>query len=246
MSIQGKVVLITGASAGIGAATALKLAAHDAKLFIGARHATPLQAVARHITATGGTVATQVVDVTEQASVQAFVNAAEAHYGHIDVLYNNAGIMPNSPLSELRVADWERAFQVNVMGVLYGIAAALPIMKKQGYGHFIATDSNAGHVINPNAAIYAGTKFALRAIMDALRQEEGPHQIRSTIISPGNVATDLWKSVGSPALKQAVKQREDAIGLAPEDVANAVLYAIEQPANVGIDEILLRPTVQQN
>lgn len=246
MSVKGKVVVITGASSGIGAATAKKLADHGARLFVGARHAQPLQDLVTAVQAAGGTIASQPVDVTQETSVKAFITAAHAHYGRLDVVYNNAGIMPNSPLSEGRVADWEAAFQVNVMGVLYGIAAALPIMKRQGFGQFIATDSNAGHVINPNAAVYAGTKFALRAIMDALRQEEGPHMIRSTMISPGNVTTNLWQSVGNTGLQQAVRQREAAIGLRPEDVANAALYAIDQPEDVGIDEILLRPTVQQN
>lgn len=246
MAVKGKVVVIAGASSGIGAATAKKLAAHGAKLFVGARREAQLKDLVTDIQAAGGEAAYHLVDVTDKVSVQKFVDAAEAHYGQIDVMYNNAGIMPNSPLRDLKVEDWEAAFQINVMGVLYGIAAALPIMRKQGFGQFIATDSNAGHVINPNAAVYCGTKFALRAIMDALRQEEGPNMIRSTMVSPGNVNTGLWKSVGDPDLQKTARQREESIGLSPEDLANAVLYAIDQPENVGIDEILLRPTVQQN
>lgn len=246
MTVKGKVVVIAGASSGIGAATAKKLAAHGAKLFIGARREDLLKKQVEDIEADGAEAAYKTVDVTDKSSVADFVKAAHDKYGKIDVMYNNAGVMPNSPLRDLKVEDWERAFQINVMGVLYGIAAALPIMKEQGFGHFIATDSNAGHVINPNAAIYSGTKFALRAIMDALRQEEGPNMIRSTIVSPGNVNTALWKTVGDPELQKKARAREEEIGLDPEDLANAVLYAIDQPENVGIDEILLRPTVQEN
>ncbi|MYV04675.1 MULTISPECIES: SDR family oxidoreductase [Furfurilactobacillus] len=246
MTVKGKVVVIAGASSGIGAATAKKLAAHGAKLFIGARREDLLKQQVEEITADGGEAAYKTVDVTDKNSVADFVKAAHDKYGKIDVMYNNAGVMPNSALRDLKVEDWEQAFQINVMGVLYGIAAALPIMKEQGFGHFIATDSNAGHVINPNAAIYSGTKFALRAIMDALRQEEGPNMIRSTIVSPGNVNTSLWKTVGDPELQKKARAREEEIGLDPEDLANAVLYAIDQPENVGIDEILLRPTVQEN
>ncbi|MDT6979641.1 SDR family oxidoreductase [Levilactobacillus zymae] len=246
MTIRGKVVVITGASAGIGAATAKTLAAKGAHLFVGARREAPLQELVHTIRAAGGTAAYQIVDVTDQAAVTRFITAARTRYGRIDVLYNNAGIMPNAPFRDLRVADWEAAFQVNVLGVLYGIAAALPLMQEQGFGQFIATDSNAGHVVNPNAGVYAGTKFALRAIMDALRQEEGPHGIRSTMISPGNVKTNLWQSAGTAELKAQIHQREQAIGLRPVDIANAVCYAIDQPEDVGIDEILIRPTVQQN
>ena len=246
MTVKGKVVVIAGASSGIGAATAKKLAAHGAKLFIGARREVLLKKQVEDIDADGGEAAYKTVDVTDKNSVADFVKAAHDKYGKIDVMYNNAGVMPNSALRDLKVEEWESAFQINVMGVLYGIAAALPIMKEQGFGHFIATDSNAGHVINPNAAIYSGTKFALRAIMDALRQEEGPNMIRSTIVSPGNVNTSLLKTVGDPELKKKARAREEEIGLDPEDLANAVLYAIDQPENVGIDEILLRPTVQEN
>lgn len=246
MSVKGKVVIIAGASSGIGKATALKLASNGAKLFVGARREDLLKQLVTEIKSNGGQAAYKTVDVTKQASVKDFVDAAHEHYGKIDVIYNNAGIMPNSPLANLDVEEWQNAFQINVMGVLYGIAAALPYFKKQGSGHFIATDSNAGHVINPNAAVYSGTKFALRAIMDALRQEEGPNHIRSTMVSPGNVNTSLWKTVADPKMQANARQREEEIGLSPEDLANAVLYAIDQPENVGIDEILLRPTVQEN
>lgn len=246
MTVKGKVVVIAGASSGIGKATALKLASHGAKLFVGARREDLLKQLVAEIKSGGGQAAYKLVDVTKRGSVKEFVDAAHEHYGNIDVIYNNAGVMPNSPLANLDVDEWEKAFQINVMGVLYGIAAALPYFKKQGSGHFIATDSNAGHVINANAAVYSGTKFALRAIMDALRQEEGPNHIRSTMVSPGNVNTSLWKTVADPKMQKKARQREEEIGLSPDDLANAVLYAIDQPENVGIDEILLRPTVQEN
>ena len=246
MAIKEKVVLITGASSGIGAATAKKLADNGAKVFLGARREDLLKQTVDEITKKGQGSDYKVVDVTDKNSVKDFVESAYKKYSQIDVMYNNAGVMPNSSLRELKVSEWEQAFQINVMGVLYGIAAALPIMKKQGSGHFIATDSNAGHVINAGAAVYSGTKFALRAIMDGLRQEEGPNMIRSTIVSPGNVNTNLWQSISDPELQKSVHQREEEIGLSPEDIANAVLYAVDQPQNVGIDEVLVRPTVQEN
>ncbi|MCD2256108.1 SDR family oxidoreductase [Agrilactobacillus fermenti] len=242
MTVKDKVVVITGASSGIGAATVSVLAQAGAKLVIGARREERLQELATKFGA--AQVVFQKTDVTDKASVQALVDLAVTKFGRVDVLYNNAGLMPISELAELKVDEWERMIDVNIKGVLYGIAAVLPIMIKQNGGQVITTDSVAGHVVHPGTAVYAGTKYAIQAIMDGLRQEQAAHHIRTTMISPGAVNTELFSTITDPTRRAAVEKDEKENGLAAEDVANAVLYAIDQPENVGINEILMRPVSQ--
>jgi NADP-dependent 3-hydroxy acid dehydrogenase YdfG len=243
-NIHGKVVIIMGASSGIGEATTKKLAQEGAKLVIAARREDRLKALVESLPNTE--ISYAVADVTNKDEVQAVVDLAIEKYGRVDVLHNNAGVMPLSPLSEKRFDEWRQMLDINIMGVLNGIAAVLPIMKKQQSGQIIATDSVAGHVVWPGSAVYSGTKFAVGAIMEGLRQEGRECNIRSTIISPGAVATELYKTISDPELSESVKegQRTPGFGLASEDIANAVAYAIGQPEHVSISEILIRPTKQ--
>ncbi|WP_375347534.1 SDR family oxidoreductase (plasmid) [Priestia megaterium] len=242
--IQDKVVIIMGASSGIGEATTKKLAQEGAKVVIAARREDRLKALVESLPNTE--ISYAVADVTNKDEVQAVVDLAIEKYGRVDVLYNNAGVMPLAPLSETRFDEWRKMLDINIMGVLNGIAAALPIMKKQQSGQIIATDSVAGHVVWSGSAVYSGTKFAVRAIMEGLRQEEGKNNIRSTIVSPGAVATELYKTINDPEVSESVKagQRTPGFGLTSEDVAEAVAYAIGQPEHVSISEILIRPTKQ--
>jgi NADP-dependent 3-hydroxy acid dehydrogenase YdfG len=164
-------------------------------------------------------------------------------YGKVDVLVNNAGIMPVSPLDDLRVEDWEEMIDVNIKGVLYGIAAALPIFRKQGFGHFVTTASTAGHKTVPNQSVYSGTKFAVRAISEGLRQEAGD-KLRVTIISPGFVRTNFADSVTNPEVKAKLAESRDKFAMPPDAIARAIAFAIEQPADIDVNEIILRPTAQ--
>ena len=241
--ISGKSIIITGASSGIGEATAKMLAKRGAKLMLAARRADKLDKLVAEIEAAGGTAAYQVVDVTKQSQVQALADETLKQYGKIDVMVNNAGIMPLSRLDQLLVEEWDRTIDINIKGVLYGIAAVLPAMQKAQSGHIINISSVAGHLVFPNAAVYCGTKYAVRAITEGLRQEIGK-DIRCTIISPGAVATELTDHItDETAAKGANQLYEIAIGA--EAVASAIAYAIEQPKEVDINEILLRPTAQQ-
>ncbi len=241
--ISGKSIIITGASSGIGEATAKMLAEQGAKLMLAARREDKLNKLVTEIEAAGGTAAYQVVDVTKQSQVQALADETLKQYGKIDVMVNNAGIMPLSRLDQLLVEEWDRTIDINIKGVLYGIAAVLPAMQKAQSGHIINISSVAGHVVFPNAAVYCGTKYAVRAITEGLRQEIGK-DIRCTIISPGAVATELTNHItDETAAKGANQLYEIAIGA--EAVASAIAYAIEQPKEVDINEILLRPTAQQ-
>ncbi|PLR66985.1 SDR family oxidoreductase [Bacillus sp. UMB0893] len=242
--MQDKVVIIMGASSGIGEATTKKLAQGGAKVMIAARREDRLKALVESLP--NAEISYAVADVTNKDEVQAVVDLAVEKYGRVDVLYNNAGVMPLAPLSETRFDEWRKMLDINIIGVLNGIAAALPIMKKQQSGQIIATDSVAGHVVWPGSAVYSGTKFAVRAIMEGLRQEEGKNNIRSTIISPGAVATELYKTINDPEVSESVKvgQRTPGFGLTSEDVAEAVAYAISTPETVSVSEILIRPTKQ--
>ena len=241
--ISGKSIIITGASSGIGEATAKMLAERGAKLMLAARRADKLDKLVAEIEAAGGTAAYQVVDVTKHSQVQALADETLKQYGKIDVMVNNAGIMPLSRLDQLLVEEWDRTIDINIKGVLYGIAAVLPAMQKAQSGHIINISSVAGHLVFPNAAVYCGTKYAVRAITEGLRQEIGK-DIRCTIISPGAVATELTNHItDETAAKGANQLYEIAIGA--EAVASAIAYAIEQPKEVDINEILLRPTAQQ-
>jgi len=240
--IENKVVAITGASSGLGEATGRLLAAKGAKVLLGARRESKLQTITNEIRASGGTAEFRILDVTKRDDVQAFVQSAVDLFGRIDVLVNNAGLMPLSPLAALKMDDWDRMVDVNIKGVLYGIAAALPLMQAQKAGHIINLSSVAGHVAFPGGAVYCGTKFAVRAISEALRQEVGA-DIRSTIISPGAVKSELTTTISDPGTAAYVNELYN-VAIDADAVARAVAFAIEQPADVDINEILLRPTAQ--
>ena len=243
--INNKVVIIMGASSGIGEATARRLAEDGAKVIISARREDRLKKIAASLSAYE--VNYQVADVRVFEDVQSVVKLAMTKYGRVDVLYNNAGIMPLNPLSQLRLDEWRAMLDTNIMGVLNGIAAVIPIMEKQGNGQILSTDSVAGHVVEQTSAVYAGTKFAVRAIMEGLRQEEKDKGIRSTIISPGLVDTELYTTVDDAGTQAYLKQKAkiDGLGLNPNTVANAVAYAINQPAGATVNEVLIRPTKQE-
>lgn len=247
MTVENKVVVITGASSGIGEATAKLLASRGAKVVLGARRADRLTSLATTI---GENASYQVTDVSKYQDVEQLVTFAYEKYGRVDVLYNNAGVMPQGFLREGKLKSYQKMLDINVMGVLHGITAVLPIMEQQKDGLIITTDSVAGHVVYPGSAVYNGTKYAVRAIMEGLRQEERDFGIRSTIISPGAVATELIQSVDNRVIEEALQDLYDPKNsgsmnsLAADDIANAVLYAIDQPKHVAISEVLIRPTSQ--
>ncbi|MXP41643.1 SDR family NAD(P)-dependent oxidoreductase [Altererythrobacter soli] len=238
--IEGKVVVITGASSGLGEATARLLASRGAKVFLGARREENLKRIVGEI---GENAGYAVVDVTSQAGVQAFVEAARERFGRIDVLVNNAGLMAIAPMSATQVDEWDRMIDINIKGVLYGIAAALPIFEEQGSGHFINISSVAGvKVFSPGGTVYSGTKFAVRAISEGLRHEVGG-AIRVTTISPGAVDTELKQGTSHAEAAQGVNAFYE-IAIPSDSVARAIAFAIAEPADVDVNEIVLRPTVQ--
>ena len=237
--IEGKIVAITGASSGIGEATARLLAQRGARVVIGARRADRLALLAAEIGAAGGSAKVHPLDVTRLSEVQAFVDAAVTAFGRLDVMINNAGVMPLSRLDAGKVDEWDRMVDVNIKGVLYGIAAALPIMERQGSGHIVNLSSIGGHYVVPTAAVYCATKFAVRAISDGLRQETD--RIRVTIISPGTTASELADSISDPLAREAVRAFR-SITIDPVAVAEAISYALAQPDTVDVSEIIVRPT----
>ena len=237
--MSNKVIAITGASSGIGEAIARRLAAGGAKLVLGARRTDRLEKLAKEL---GENVVAVTLDVTRRDQFEAFVQEAVSRFGRLDVLINNAGIMPLSPLEAGQVEEWEQTVDVNIKGVLYGIAAALPQFRKQDSGHLINVSSVAGHLVFPGAAVYCGTKFAVRAITEGFRQEAGPN-IRSTILSPGAVSSELQTTITHQEMMANVKQFTD-IAIDPDAMARAVAFAIEQPADVDVNELLIRPTAQ--
>ncbi|MRT92890.1 SDR family oxidoreductase [Ancylomarina sp. 16SWW S1-10-2] len=242
-NIEGKVVVITGASSGLGEATARYLAEKGAKVVLGARRLEKLEIIAADIKRNGGAIEILKTDVTNANDVKALVKKAIDSFDKIDVLVNNAGIMPLAPLSALKVDEWDRMIDVNIKGVLYGIAAALPEFQKQKSGHFINLASVAGLKVSPGGAVYSGTKFAVRAISEGLRQEVGK-DIRTTILSPGLIDSELQLGSSDEATSQFVQQvYKDAIPAI--SIAKAVAYAIEQPDDVDINELVIRPTVQE-
>ncbi len=241
--IQGKVVIVTGASSGIGEATALLLARRGAKLVLGARRSDRLAALAERIVAAGGEAAHVPTDVRRRDDLSRLVELACERYGRLDVLVGNAGVAPTSRLDELRVGDWEEMIDVNIKGVLYGIAAALPVFRRQGSGHFVNIASTAGLITKPTMAVYSATKFAVRAISEGLRQEAGD-TLRVTIISPGFVHTSIADSMTDPAVKAQIVEAMDRMAISPDAIARAIAYAIEQPADVDVGEIVIRPTAQ--
>ena len=240
---DGKVVIITGASSGIGEATALMLAERGAKVVLGARSIDKLTSLTDRIIKAGGEAIFKSIDVRKKNDLADIVKLTCERYGKIDVLINNAGIAPNSLLDELRVEDWDNMIDINIKGVLYGIAAALPVFRKQGFGHFINTASTAGLVTKPTMAVYSATKFAVRVISEGLRQEAGD-KLRVTIITPGFVNTNLADSMTNPEIKEQVNNSMEKMAISPDAIAGAIAYAIEQPANVDVGEIVIRPTAQ--
>ncbi|MEM5468486.1 MAG: SDR family oxidoreductase [Sulfitobacter sp.] len=244
-NISGKVVVITGASSGMGAAAALHLAEQGAKVVLAARRTDRLDQLVSQIADKGGEALGVVTDVTNLLDVQALVNAAVDTFGRIDVLINNAGIMPLSPIESLKVDEWNKMIDVNIRGVLHGIAAALPHMKEQKSGQIITTSSVAGHVIFPASAVYSGTKFAVRAISEGLRQETKPYNIRTTILSPGAVKTELLDHISDAEVTAANKDYVGKVGIPADSFARMAAFAISQPEDVDVSEIIFRPTVQQ-
>ena len=241
--IEGKVIVITGASSGIGEATALLLAERGATVVLGARGSDRLESLARRIAAARGEAAYAPTDVKRREDLSNLVGLAIERYGKLDVLVNNAGVAPISLLDELRVEDWEEMIDVNFKGVLYGIAAALPVFRRQGFGHFVNVISTAGIQITPTMAVYAGTKNAVRTITEGLRLEAGD-KLRVTGISPGFVSTNLADSMTNPEVKSQIINQMDKMAIPPEAIARAIAFAIEQPADVDVNEIVIRPTAQ--
>lgn len=241
--IQGKVVVITGASSGIGAVTAKELAKQGAAVVLGARRKDRLDALVQEIEQGGGKALAVACDVVKREDLVALVQAGVKTFGKVDVLINNAGIMPISPMSELRVEEWEQTIDVNIKGVLYGIAAALPVFEQQGSGHIINISSIAGIRSFPTAAVYCGSKWAVGAITDTLRQEVAAKNIRTTVILPGAIATELGETVHHQETKEAMADFM-SIAVPPESIADAIAFAIGQPANVGVHEVVVRPAVQ--
>ncbi len=233
-----KIVLITGASSGIGEATARVLAAAGMTVVLGARRVDRLEHIAAEIAADGGRVRVRPLDVTDRSDVAAFARAAQDEFGRIDVLVNNAGVMPLSPMAALKVDEWERMVDVNVKGVLWGIAAVLPAMNAQGFGHIINIASIGGLQVSPTAAVYCATKFAVRAISDGLRQEND--RIRVTSVCPGVVESELADSILDETAREAMAAFR-AVALHPDAIGRAILHAITQPADVDTTEIVVRP-----
>lgn len=242
-NIKGKVVVITGASSGIGEATAIMLAAQGAKVVLGARRKGRLESLVSRIKAAGGEAVCLVTDIKQRNDLVKLVSLACDTYGRLDVMVNNAGISHLSRMDDLQVDDWEEMIDVNLKGTLYGIAAALPVFKKQGNGHIINIISTSGIKIVPLQGVYAGTKNAVRTITEALRQESGG-KYRVTGISPGFVNTELTDHIKDEATKSAIKERAAQIAITPDAIAGAVAYAISQPDSVDIGDIVIRPSVQ--
>jgi NADP-dependent 3-hydroxy acid dehydrogenase YdfG len=241
--IENKVVVITGASSGLGEAAARLLAKEGAKLVLGARRLDRLQALASELSL--GKDAILQTDVTDVGQVRRLVDRGVKAHGRIDVIINNAGLMPHSPLERGKVENLDRMIDVNIKGVLYGIAAALPHMKTQKSGHIINVSSVAGHKVGPGSAVYAATKHAVRVISEGLRQEVKPYNIRTTIISPGAVATELPDSVTEADVAQGVRALYDRVAIPADPFARTVAFAMSQPDEVDINEILFRPTAQE-
>lgn len=242
--IANKVVVITGASSGLGEATARHLAAEGACVVMAARRADRIAALERELVEAGHKALAVATDVTDKAQVEALVKTAVETFGRIDVIVNNAGIMPLAPLERLKVDEWDRMIDVNMKGVLYGFAAAFPYMKEQASGHIINVSSVYGHVVDPNAAVYCATKFAVRALSEGIRKEVKPYNIRTTVISPGAVSTELTDHISDDDVRTGVKGFVDSIAVPADTFARAVAYAMNEPDNVDINEILFRPINQ--
>lgn len=238
MTIAGKVIAITGASSGIGEGTARLLAEKGARVMLGARRTDRLEALVEEIRASGGTAEFRALDVTSRADFEAFVAATETAFGRIDVLINNAGIMPLSLYTSMKVDEWDAMIDVNIRGVLHGIAAALPRMKAQGSGHFVNISSIGGYQVWPTCGVYCATKYAVRAISDGLRLEND--DIRVTVVSPGVVESELASTITDPVAVGAMDEFRK-IALTPDAIARAIAYAVEQPDDVDVNELIVRP-----
>lgn len=239
-NIKNKVVLITGASSGIGEATARLLAEKGAHVVLGARRTERLQELCKEIIAAGGSAHYQALDVTSPANVQALVDYAVSQFGRVDVMVNNAGVMPLSRLDALKVSEWDQMIDVNIRGVLHGIAACLPLMQKQQAGQFINIASIGAYAVSPTAAVYCATKYAVRAISEGLRQEAGA-DIRVTLISPGVTESELADSISDEGGRAEMREFRK-IAIPAMAIARAIAYAVEQPADVDVSELIVRPT----
>lgn len=243
-NIQGKVVIITGASSGIGLATAKHLAALGATVSLAARRKEKLEHLVKEIEQAGGKAKAFATDVSKRADVDALIAGTVEAFGKIDVLFNNAGVMPVSMLESLHYDEWESMIDINIKGVLYGIGAALPHFKAQKSGHFINVSSVAGHIVAPSSSVYSGTKFAVRAISEGLRQEVKPYNIRTSIISPGMTQSDLTDTITDEAVKPMIDFIKK-LAIPADAIARAVAYVIGQPDEVDVNEVIIRPTAQQ-
>ncbi|PIT39140.1 oxidoreductase [Snodgrassella alvi] len=246
MAVQNKVVIITGASSGIGAATARLLAQNGAKVVLAARRESQLQQLQQQITQSGGEAVYQVTDVRQPVEMHALVELAKKHFQGVDVIFNNAGIMPNSPISALQTNDWNNMIDINLKGVLNGIAAVMPIFTKQKSGHIITTSSIAGLKSFMGCGVYGATKFAVRNLMEVIRQESATEQtnIRTTTLYPAAINTELLQSISDANVLQSMTQLYNQVGISPDAIARAVNFAIEQPEDTNISELTIYPTKQ--
>lgn len=243
-NIKDKVIIITGASSGMGEAAARHLAKKGAKVVLAARRSSRIDALAKEINEQGGTAMSIATDVTREDDVKKLVDTTVSQWGRIDVLINNAGVMPLSPLDQIKVSEWNQMIDVNLRGVLHGIAAALPYMKAQKSGHIINTASIAGHLVFPASAVYSATKYAVRALTEGLRKETCAYNVRATIISPGSVSTELLEHISDKDVQAVNQEYVGKVGVPPETYARMVAFAISEPEDVGINEIIFRPTAQ--
>ena len=244
-NIKGKVVVITGASSGMGEAAAKHLSTLGATVVLGARRTDRIEKLAKEINDNGGKALAIAVDVTQREQVKSLVDTTVAEFGRVDVILNNAGIMPLSLVESLHVDEWDNMIDVNLKGVLNGIAAVLPYMKEQKSGQIINTSSVAGHKVFSGSAVYSATKFAVRALTEGLRMEVKPYNIRTTIVCPGAVKTELLEHITDADVRQANEDYVGAVGISPDSFARVVAFAISQPEDVDINEIIFRPTSQE-
>lgn len=244
-NIQGKVIVITGASSGMGEAAARHLADKGAKIVMAARRADRIEAIANELKQQGKEALTIATDVTKLADVKALIQKTISAFGRVDVLINNAGLMPLSRLEQGNVDEWNQMIDVNLRGVLHGIAAVLPHMKAQKSGHIINTASVAAHLVFQSSAVYSATKFAVRALTEGLRMETAADNIRATLISPGAVKTELLEHISDKDVQAANREYVENVGVPPETYARMVAFAINEPEDVGVSEIIFRPTAQE-
>lgn len=244
-NIKDKVVIITGASSGMGEAAAKHLATLGATVVLGARRGDKIENMAKDIQETGGKALAVAMDVTNLEQVKNLVDTAVQKFGRIDVILNNAGIMPLSPMDRINVEEWNTMIDVNIKGVLNGIAAVLPYMKEQKSGQIINTSSVAGHKVFNGSAVYSATKYAVRALTEGLRMEVKPYNIRTTIVCPGAVKTELLEHISEADIQQANKDYVGEVGISPDSFARVVAFAISQPEDVDINEVIFRPTAQE-